>query len=119
MIDTTQLNGTQEPDPHRWLYFAPPQFKVLSPEHQDQFYFLDTASTKAVYEVVNSIDLLCGDDGWGNTPFSGDCYKSLERFEIQGDESGLNKNGFIAAAWLLRLRYCCYRFLKLKVLPLL
>lgn len=95
MIDTSQLTGTQEPEPYRWIYFAPPQFRELSAEHQDQFYFLDAASTENVYEVVNSVDLLCGDDGWGNTPFSGGCYDSVEHFERSGNEGGLKK-------WLYR-----------------
>ncbi|MBD3616907.1 MAG: hypothetical protein HUJ22_10075 [Gracilimonas sp.] len=95
MIDITQLTGMQEPEPYRWIYFAPPQFRELSPEHQDQFYFLDAASTDAVYEVVNSVDLLCGDDGWGNKPFSEGCYRTVEHFKMSGDEGGLKK-------WLYR-----------------
>lgn len=87
MIKTTSLTGSQEPEIDRWIYFAPSEIKEMSPEHQDQFYFLDKPSTDHVYEVVNSIDLLCGDDGWGNTPFSNNCYKSVERFEYKGDEN--------------------------------
>lgn len=46
--------------------------------------------------MANSIDLLCGDDGWGNTPFSDYCYKTVERFDLVGAEEGIKK-------WLYRL----------------
>ncbi|MFU8813490.1 MAG: hypothetical protein ACNA78_11040, partial [Balneolaceae bacterium] len=95
MIDISQLTGMREPEPSRWLYITPSHFEEMTPEHQDQFFFLDNTSTESVYEVVNRIDLLCGDDGWGNTPFSGNCYRTVDRFEYKGDEGELKK-------WLYR-----------------
>ncbi|HEX6983145.1 MAG TPA: hypothetical protein VF181_10325 [Balneolaceae bacterium] len=86
MIATSTLSGKNVPEPDRWLYFAPPQFEALPPEHQDQLLFLDTASTDAVLEAVNSVDILCGDGGWGNNPFSDGCYKSVEHFKMQWKE---------------------------------
>ncbi len=30
---------------------------------------------------------MCGDDGWGNTPFAGDCYKTVKRHNIQEERT--------------------------------
>lgn len=91
MIDTSQLTGMQEPETDRWIYFAPPQFNDLPAEHRNQIYFLDASSTHFVYQTINNIDLLCGDDGWGNTPFSEQCYKSVEQFQYRGNKDALKK----------------------------
>lgn len=39
------------------------------------------------------MELLCGDDGWGNRPSSDGCYGSVERFEFHGNEDGERKRG--------------------------
>lgn len=91
MITTSQLTGVRKAETDRWIYFGPPQYDALPPEHQDQILFLDEASTETVYKIANSVDPLCGDDGWGNQPFSGDCYESVEDFLYRGHDIELKK----------------------------
>lgn len=91
MIDISNLTGKSTPDPDRWLFFALPQFEDLPPEHQDQLLFLDTASSEMVFETINNLNILCDDDGWGNKPFSGGCYASVEHFEMWRNEDKLKK----------------------------
>lgn len=91
MISTSILTGKNAPKPGRWLYFDPSEFEALPPEHQDQLFFLDVASSNIVFDAVNNIDILCGDDGWGNKPFSGGCYESVEQFKIQYVEDRQNE----------------------------
>lgn len=90
-IEIETLTGNPVPDPDRWLFFAPPQFEELPPEHQDQLFFLDTVSSEMVFETINNLNILCGDDGWGNTPFKGGCYESVEHFEMGPNEDKLKK----------------------------
>lgn len=82
MIDFSQFSGEPAPGPERWLFFAPPQFDALPPEHQDQLFFLDAASTEAAYKAAVVHEVTCG-DVWGNDPFAGGCYRSVERAPLR------------------------------------
>lgn len=91
MISINQLTGARKAQVDRWIYFSPPQYAALPPEHQDQILFLDEASTETVYKIANSVDPLCSDDNWGNKPFSYDCYESVDEFLYRGNDSALKK----------------------------
>lgn len=91
MITTSQLTGVGKAEADRWIYFGPPQYDALPLDHQDQILFLDESSTELVYEIANSVNPLCGDDGWGNKPFSGNCYESIDEFLYRGNDSELKK----------------------------
>lgn len=90
-IDLAALRGTHAP-PQPWLtpFGAPEALEAMPPAHRDQVVFLDAPSTAAAYEAVRRRDVLCGDDGWGNSPFSGGCWRTVERTRV-GDERELKK----------------------------
>lgn len=91
MINTEQLTGSKTLHGDTWLYFPPKQLEALPLEHKDQFFYLDKESKEHVYNVANDLDILCGDDGWGNKPFSAGCYKNVERLESWTTEEELKK----------------------------
>ncbi len=59
------------------MYFSPDELHALPREHRDQLFYLDKESTRKAYAVAGDYDVLCGDDGWGKTPFSKGCAMSL------------------------------------------
>lgn len=54
----------------------------LTSLHREQIRFLEGESAKVAYDSLKDVDLLCGDDGWGNKPFSGGGFKSVELYQI-------------------------------------
>jgi len=91
VINTSTLTGSNEIDQAPYYFFTPKKFKELPLEHQDQFLLLDESSTHAVYSGFNSRDMLCGDDGWGNKPFTGGSFKTIRRTEHWGDKDTIKK----------------------------
>lgn len=62
---------------------SPDDFAQMPLTHQDQILFLDPSSTQAVYDAFHRRDLLCGDDGWGNRPFTHGCYKTVMQYRVE------------------------------------
>lgn len=91
MINTEQLTGSKTLHGDTWLYFPPKQLEALPLEHKDQLFYLDKESTDKVYKIADTYNVICGDDGWGNKPFSGGCYKNVERIERWASEEELKK----------------------------
>ena len=84
LINISDLTGIPQIQADQWTLFGSPEaFAEMSLEHKDQIIFLDAPSTQAVYEAFNCRDLLCGDDGWGNSPFVGGCYKIVKQCCVQ------------------------------------
>ena len=84
LIDVASLTGKHLTSTQHWTDFGSPEtFAQLPDIHKAQILFLDKKSTNAVYAAFNQRDLLCGDDGWGNTPFSGGCFQSVEEYCIK------------------------------------
>ncbi|MEG4417812.1 hypothetical protein QUA70_04280 [Microcoleus sp. LAD1_D5] len=106
-IDISILQGANFPPVNRWTIFDSPEAFLERPQaRRDQILFLDRASTQAVYDAFNCYDILCGDDGWGNTPFSAGCFKSVEKYSIQKEsdlKNWLHQRGipFLAKVLLL------------------
>lgn len=95
MINISNLQGVHFPLVASWTVFGSKEaFLKLPEEQRKQILFLNGSSTQAVYDAFNCKDILCGDDGWGNTPFSAGCFESVEKFCIQ-EYSDLN-------TWLLQ-----------------
>lgn len=85
-IDLSALRGARVPPDPRWTLFgAAEELDAMPVSHRDQILFLDAPSSAAAYDAVGRRDVLCGDDGWGNTPFSGGCYRSVERTRVGGE----------------------------------
>lgn len=83
-IDISILQGRNFPPVGRWTIFGSPErFLEIPQTRRDKILFLDRASTQAVYDAFGRYDILCGDDGWGNTPFGAGCFKSVEKYSIQ------------------------------------
>lgn len=90
-IDLSALRGARVPPDLRWTLFGrAEEVDAIPPAHRDQILFLDGPSTAAAYDAVSRRDVLCGDDGWGNAPFSGGCYRVVERTRV-GEEGELKK----------------------------
>src|SRR5690606_38690667 len=49
--------------------------------------FLEPVATEAAYAAVRQLDLLQGDDGWGNRPFSPQRYQHLETYLLSKDNA--------------------------------
>lgn len=96
-LDLAALRGSRLPPDPRWTPFgAAEALDAMPATHRDQILFLDAPSTAAAYDAVRRRDVLCGDDGWGNSPFSGGCWRTVERTRVDAaDEAGLKK-------WLYR-----------------
>lgn len=83
-IDISSLTGKQLFSTKDWTDFGSPETFAKMPDHHKlQILFLDKKSTNAVYSAFNQRDLLCGDDGWGNTPFSAGCFYSVETYFVK------------------------------------
>ena len=83
-IDISILQGGNFPPVGRWTIFGSTEtFLEIPQTRRDQILFLDRASTQAAYDAFGRYDILCGDDGWGNTPFGAGCFKSVEKYSIQ------------------------------------
>lgn len=91
MINTEQLTGSKALRGEAWLYFPPKELEALPLEHKDQLFYLDKPSKEHVYKVANDLDILCGDDGWGNKPFSGGCYENVIKTERWASGNELKK----------------------------
>jgi len=84
LVDTSSLNGNYLSTTKVWTPFGSPEdFNQMPEARKSKILFLDQISTEKVYEAVSSADLLCGDDGWGNTPFSAGCFHSVEEYRIR------------------------------------
>lgn len=91
MINTEQLNGTKAYQGETWAYFTPKEYEALPLEHKDQLFYLDKDSTQLVYNAADNYDVICGDDGWGNMPFSAGCYKKSIKIDKWTNEDELKK----------------------------
>jgi hypothetical protein len=91
VIDLEKITGSKTYEGDNWLYFPPKKYEGLPPEHKDQLFYLDKGSKEHVYNVANELDILCGDDGWGNKPFSGGCYKNVIKTDSWATEDELKK----------------------------
>lgn len=91
MIDISILTGKNEVSTNSMYFFSKDEFNALSLAHQDQFLILDKESTKKAYEGFAEKDVLCGDDGWGNTPFSKGCYQKVKKIKGWKDETVIKK----------------------------
>lgn len=91
MIDLTKLKGTKQFQGDSWFYFPPKEYEALSDEHKDQLFYLDKDSTELVYNTVHNFDILCGDDDWGNKPFSAGCYEEVIKIEKWSGDEELKK----------------------------
>ena len=91
VIDLEKLTGSKTNEGETWVYFPPADYKDLPLEHKDQLFYLDKESTDIVYKTADTYNVICGDDGWGNKPFSGGCYKNVERIERWASEEALKK----------------------------
>lgn len=80
MIDTTSWTTLDMPPDGEWLIFPPMQLPELPPAHREQIRILDGPSTKAAYAAADEYNVVCG-DAWGNDPFAGGCYASVDRFD--------------------------------------
>lgn len=83
MINLDRWSGTAAPTAEHWTLFTQEEFRALPDEHQDQFWFLDEESTQAAYEAAHQYNVICGGDVWGNDPFAGGCYASVDRMRLQ------------------------------------
>jgi hypothetical protein len=68
------------------VFGSPADWQAIPPDLRSQIVWLDSGSTKAVYTAFSQADLLCGDDGWGNRPFSDGCFQSVTQLEQQADD---------------------------------
>lgn len=85
-IDLPALRGARvPPDPRCTPFGAAEALDAMPAAHRDQILFLDAASTAAAYDAARRRDVLCGDDGWGNSPFSGGCWRTVERTRVDGE----------------------------------
>ena len=91
MINTKQLTGSKTFQGESWAYFPPKEYEALPLEHKDQLFYLDKDSTQQVYNVADNYDIICGDDGWGNKPFSRGCYEEVVKTENWKNEDELKK----------------------------
>jgi hypothetical protein len=91
VIDLEKLTGSKANEGESWAYFPPAEYEALPLEHKDQLFYLDKESTDKVYKIADTYNVNCGDDGWGNKPFSGGCYKNVERIERWASEEALKK----------------------------
>ena len=87
LINRADLNGVHQPLPNQWTLFGSPQKFIEMPlVDRERILFLDALSTESIYGAVNRQNLLYGDDGFGNTPFVGGCYKRVEQYRHQGKD---------------------------------
>lgn len=84
MIDLSELAGLATPSEDQWTIFTAAEMDEMPAEHRDQFRFLDRASTKAAYEAADRLNVICGGDVWGNDPYAGGCYATVDRFAPRG-----------------------------------
>jgi hypothetical protein len=86
LADPLGLTGTIALAMTRWTAFGSPDSYNQMPDiHKSRILFLDKLSTHQVYEAFSKLDLLCGDDGWGNTPFNNGCFQSVVEYRIRED----------------------------------
>lgn len=90
MINTGELSGKRKVDEVTHYFFSPEVFEDLPLTHQDQFLVLDKESTKSAYSGFKW-DMLCGIDDWGNNPFTGGCYETVQKIERWREESDIKK----------------------------
>jgi hypothetical protein len=84
MIDTHLLTGEAGIPPAWGRLIGPSRSFDLLPEgERRRILFLDALSSALAYRAIGDRDILCGDDGWGNTPFAGGCFASVERWAIE------------------------------------
>jgi hypothetical protein len=84
-IDLSGLRGAREPS-GRWTPFgAPEALDAMPAVHRDRVLFLDAPSTRAAYDALARRDVLCAGDGFGNDPFGGGCFRSVERIRAGGE----------------------------------
>jgi hypothetical protein len=83
MMNLYEWTGTSAPTEEHWTLFTQEEFRALPAEHRDQFRFLDAASTEAAYEAAGQYNVICGGDVWGNDPFAGGCYESVDWMRLQ------------------------------------
>lgn len=79
LVPLSTLTGTTFPEAPESVLLCTDDLRRMPPTHQAQLRFLDPVSTQAVYDAANARDILSGDDGWGNTPFTGGRYRSVEQ----------------------------------------
>jgi hypothetical protein len=80
LVDTRTLRHGLPPS--GWTLFgSTADWQGMPATHREQIRFLDMSSTRAVYQAFSRRDLLCGDDGFGNTPFRGGCFRSLAQHD--------------------------------------
>ncbi|MEM9003358.1 MAG: hypothetical protein AAGE59_07515 [Cyanobacteria bacterium P01_F01_bin.86] len=107
LVNIADLNGLPTVTPEQWALFIPPgTFTKMPLAHRDQILFLDVASTQTVYDAANRRNILCGNDGFGNTPFSAGCFRHVEAYSIQAEaelKKWLYQRGipFASAAFVL------------------
>jgi len=83
MMNQSEWNGTSVPSDDQWTIFTVEEIAAMPVEHQDQFRFLDAASTASVYDAAHQLNATCGDD-WGNDPYADGCYDAVIRFAPRG-----------------------------------
>jgi hypothetical protein len=87
LIAPHTVSGVTMPPQHSWAGLdAPPDWTSLPLAQRRPLLFLDLQATAAVYAAFEQADLLCGDDGWGNTPFSGGCFVEVARCHQQTED---------------------------------
>jgi hypothetical protein len=91
VIDLNRLKGTRVFQGDTWQYFRPFEYEALPETHKEQILYLDKSSAKYVYKVAGDFDITCGDDSWGNQPFSGGCYREIAKLDNWKDLDQLKK----------------------------
>lgn len=106
-LNFSTLRGKSLFPPKEWTLFGSPEtMKAMPTLHQEQIIFLDGVSTRKVYTAFNKYDILCGDDGWGNQPFSAGCFHSVALHQILEPgqlKKWLYRRGLAFSTWVLIL----------------
>ena len=98
MIDLAELDGVSVPSDDQWTIFTVEEIDEMPVEHQDQFRFLDAASTASVYAAARRMNATCG-DAWGTDPYAGGCYDAVIRFAPRGP---VDERVQLTKKWLYR-----------------
>lgn len=86
LIALTDLNGSPGPPARGAAGDGPAAVLAAAPAAaREGVLFLDAASTEAVYGAFGRRDLLDGDDGWGNRPFSGGAWATVASHRAGAD----------------------------------
>ena len=91
MIEIKELTGKNKVSVNSMYFFSKEEFEELPLSHRDQFLVLDKSSTDKAYNGLKERNIFCGDDGWGNNPFSKNCYREIKTIKNWKDESVLKK----------------------------